>query len=341
MQGFPFKTHPSGWFQAGWSTELPPGGVSKLRLFGRDVVLYRTHSGVARLVDAHCPHLGAHLGFGEVVGECIRCPFHGWEFDPSGQNVKIPFSEHPKSNVALTQWTIEESHGVILVWHDAGGREPFYRWPGVPELDDAADHYPTQRHYAGVRRILPQQMFENGPDALHFCFVHGSGEPAEIVEWEEDFPFLHYVAELRFGVGKAPTWLTPDGEVTAVIRSQATIGLGVVRFHFDDMLVTQLVGMTPVDDDHSMAFSTTAGKRNPLHPDEPDARTVGMMKFQHAQIERDFSIWENQVYVERPPFAGAEERHFARFRRWVDRFYPETEAGATAHLSVIGGSGER
>ena len=61
MQGFPFETYPTGWFQVGWSAELSSGAISALKFFGRDVVLYRAANGEARLVDAHCPHLGAHL----------------------------------------------------------------------------------------------------------------------------------------------------------------------------------------------------------------------------------------------------------------------------------------
>jgi hypothetical protein len=219
-----------------------------------------------------------------------------------------------------------EQDGVILTWYDAAGREPFWQWPTVPELDGHPGYYPVERQPLGVKTVVPQQMFENGPDALHFCFVHGSGEPAEIVYWKEDYPFLHYEAELKLGAGKAPTWLTPNGPAVARIHSTATIGIGVVRFYLDDMQVTQLVCVTPVDRETSMCLSTTTGKRNPASPEVPDERTLGMMKFQHAQIARDFAIWEKQVYVDRPPFAGAEERYFASFRRWIREYYP-SQAG--------------
>ena len=47
------------------------------------------------IVDAYCPHLGANLGVGgRVHGNCIECPFHGWQFDgESGQCVKIPYAD--------------------------------------------------------------------------------------------------------------------------------------------------------------------------------------------------------------------------------------------------------
>jgi hypothetical protein len=273
-------------------------------------------------VDAHCPHLGAHLGYGAIVGDDIQCPFHGWQFDTAGKNTVIPFCDRPNSTVRLNHWTIAEQDGVILVWYDALRREPMWVWPSMPELADNDGYHPPTRHFAGIRKILPQQMFENGPDSIHFPFVHGAGQPAEITEWTEDYPFLHCVSELKFGVGKAPTWLTPNGPVVARIDTIAAMGMGMVRFSFEDIEMGQLVSITPVDSDHSMTFSTTVGKKDPSGG-PLNKRTVGMMEYQHAQIERDFSIWENQVYVLRPPFSGPEERYFARFRRFVRAYYPD------------------
>jgi cholesterol 7-dehydrogenase len=41
------------------------------------LVLFRTESGEAKVLDAYCPHMGADLGVGsKVVGDCIECPFH-------------------------------------------------------------------------------------------------------------------------------------------------------------------------------------------------------------------------------------------------------------------------
>ena len=68
---------PSSWFRIAQSQALPPGGVKPLHYFDRDFVLFRTHEGSIHLLDAFCPHLGAHLGHGGTVHrESIRCPYH-------------------------------------------------------------------------------------------------------------------------------------------------------------------------------------------------------------------------------------------------------------------------
>ena len=85
---------PTGWFQIGWTHEYRAGQVRPLKYFGKDLVAYRTGSGHLIVIEAYCPHFGAHLGYGgTVTGECIQCPFHGWTWGPDGHNVAIPYSE--------------------------------------------------------------------------------------------------------------------------------------------------------------------------------------------------------------------------------------------------------
>lgn len=62
---------------------------------GEQVAVFRAENGKAHVVDAYCPHLGANLAVGgRVLGNCIECPFHGWQFQGSdGKCVKIPYAE--------------------------------------------------------------------------------------------------------------------------------------------------------------------------------------------------------------------------------------------------------
>jgi phenylpropionate dioxygenase-like ring-hydroxylating dioxygenase large terminal subunit len=83
---YPFPPYPDGWFLISTSAELGAGQVRPLHYFGEDLVLYRDATGTAVLVDAYCPHMGAHLGYGGCVdGDGLRCPFHNWRFDASGR----------------------------------------------------------------------------------------------------------------------------------------------------------------------------------------------------------------------------------------------------------------
>ena len=76
-----FLSIPNGWFAVAWSKDLAVGEVQRIRYFDTELVLFRTRTGQVNVLDAYCPHLGAHLAEGgRVVGEAIQCPFHHWQY---------------------------------------------------------------------------------------------------------------------------------------------------------------------------------------------------------------------------------------------------------------------
>ncbi|MGH7634770.1 MAG: Rieske 2Fe-2S domain-containing protein, partial [Gemmatimonadaceae bacterium] len=58
---------PSGWYALSLSRDLQRGDVRPITFAGREIVLFRTAAGIAGALDAHCPHLGAHMGYGGTV----------------------------------------------------------------------------------------------------------------------------------------------------------------------------------------------------------------------------------------------------------------------------------
>jgi phenylpropionate dioxygenase-like ring-hydroxylating dioxygenase large terminal subunit len=79
------------WHPAALSEELEgPRPVRALRLLGQDLVLFRTSTGALALLDRDCPHRGADLAFGRLEEGGLRCAFHGWLFDASGQCQETP-----------------------------------------------------------------------------------------------------------------------------------------------------------------------------------------------------------------------------------------------------------
>jgi Rieske [2Fe-2S] domain len=62
MKDWPYEVYATGWYQVGYSAELAAGDVRPLMYFDQDLVLFRTEGGEAALLDAYCPHLGAHRG---------------------------------------------------------------------------------------------------------------------------------------------------------------------------------------------------------------------------------------------------------------------------------------
>src|SRR5207245_10009652 len=81
------------WLAIHRSEDLPKGHAKPIRIMGEDFTLYRGESGRAQVFDYRCPHRGALLHLGWVEGDDIRCLYHGWKFDCSGQCVEQPAAE--------------------------------------------------------------------------------------------------------------------------------------------------------------------------------------------------------------------------------------------------------
>src|SRR5688572_26972658 len=81
---------PEGWFWLSKSAALQKKALIPVTFWGQDLALYRGEDGIARAVEAYCPHMGAHLCDGKVEGASVRCPFHYWKFNESGACEEIP-----------------------------------------------------------------------------------------------------------------------------------------------------------------------------------------------------------------------------------------------------------
>ncbi len=117
-----------GWHLVLFSSELGVGEVKSLHYFGRELVAWRGESGKVAVLDAYCPHLGAHLGSdgGRIEGDTVACPFHGWRFDSEGHCVEIPYAQKipERARDALGAWPVKETNGFIAIWHDPEDNPP-------------------------------------------------------------------------------------------------------------------------------------------------------------------------------------------------------------------------
>jgi 3-ketosteroid 9alpha-monooxygenase subunit A len=321
---FPFPRYPNGWFQVAYSDELAPGAVVPVQYFGRELVLFRTEAGEAHVMDAHCPHMGAHLGHGgQVVGDCLRCPFHSWEFDGSGACLKVPYAEKIPPRARLRAWPVCERNGLIMIWHHADDTPPQFEVPLVEEFGS-----PEWTAYEKRRwkiRSHNQEMAENAVDCAHFFYVHGTAE-MPTARAEVNGHILHVLSQTKM--------TTPAGKVGGSVES-ISHGFGFATTRFRGIVETLLVAsVTPIDDEYvDTRFSFTIRKL----PHKDVTKTVGRAFI--AEIERqlgqDIPIWENKRYVT-PPLLCDGDGPIGLFRKWAKQFYgaeggqPSVVASATA-----------
>lgn len=325
----PVSRYPTGWFQVGWSDELAAGAVTPLHYFGRDIVLWRGESGVAHAADAHCLHLGGHLGVkGSVAGDDVVCPWHGWQWAPDGRNTHIPRSRLAcKEGLQLGTWHLREWYGAILLWHDLAGRDPIWEPEVAPPLESGEFHpfLPSMRVVHRIR-AHPQVVIENAADIFHVEFVHG-GQPAEPVRFEFDGNLFMVDLKLTLGSGKKTSWLTPEGAVQGVVVSRSW-GVGMTWLQFPEELLmpaVQFTNVTPVDETYSDYFFCMTTPRADDTSEAPSPTDQRIIDFQMKVIEQDFFTWENMQTLHHPNFSPEEAQNYSALRRWCRQFYPESE----------------
>jgi len=162
--------YPRGWFIVASASELSHEKPTPLYYFGRKMVGYRDSQGQAVIMDAVCPHMGAHLGHGGVIeGDTIKCPFHHWEFGLDGRCEQAFGAKRTPNGQILTYPTVEKN-GNIFIWVDQKSREPYW---SIPDLEETtSDEYIFVGYNETFIQSHPQEMFENLSDFLHFRTVH-------------------------------------------------------------------------------------------------------------------------------------------------------------------------
>ena len=322
----PFSWKPTGWFMIGWSAEFPSGEVRPLDYFGEELVAYRDDHGALHVLEAHCLHLGAHIGHGgKVVGDCVECPYHGWGWGPDGVNRYIPYEDRPNRSKQLRSWPVMEQYDCVFVWHHPHGEAPkwemhdIFRSFPLFATDPAAYYrpYPEMSRRAEREPVHPQVVAENGPDSVHFQRVHRASVTPVMLDYEV------VAQEWRFLTGW-PDARSDDPDTMALRIHSHLFGLGGAISVFEGSSNHRLIfAVTPVDGTCSNMFYSVWWPRRPgdeseAPPDDLRARIDDQFM---VTIWEDLEIWRYQKYVENPALAKQDARPYTSLRRWSKQFY--------------------
>lgn len=160
------------WIPALLAKELPENDCPPVRvkLLGERLIAFRDTKGRYGLIDEFCAHRGASLWFGRNEEEGLRCPYHGWKFDYTGQCVEVP-SEPEESGfcqkIKLKGYPLIKIGDVL--WTHMGDKE---NRPPEPEWEFAK--VPAEQTYTSKRwqECNWLQAMEGGIDSSHVSFLH-------------------------------------------------------------------------------------------------------------------------------------------------------------------------
>jgi len=185
------------------ANDLPAGHAKPIKIMSEEFTLYRGESGAPYVIAFRCAHRGAQLSAGWVEGDCIRCVYHGWKYEASGQCIEQPAEDAPFADkIRIRSYPTKEYLGLIFAYLGEGDA------PSVPRYH--------RFEAAGICDPLPSllwpcnyfQRLENAGDAAHLPFTHRDS---------------YFSANVRSGIPKISREETDWGLITyATFPSGAT-----------------------------------------------------------------------------------------------------------------------
>jgi len=233
-----------------------PIGVTRM---GEKLVFWRGEGGKVFCAYDRCPHRGVSLSLGKVLDDHLQCPFHGFEYNGSGDCVLIPANGRggriPKS-LRLKNYPTYEAHGFIWIWWGDSPPEDLDAPLFFDNLDDSFVYSSApdlwDAHYS--------RAIENQLDVIHLPFVHhntiGRGNETlvdgPVVRWEGDMKLYTYVFN-RQDDGRPPR---KPGEIR--LEESRSVHLELVMPNLWQNYISEnvrvLAAFAPVDEEHTILY---------------------------------------------------------------------------------------
>lgn len=318
-------TFPRGWLMVARSSDVA-GAPHAIHMLGRELVAYRGESGHVFVLDAYCPHMGAHLAADQtsgsaahrVEGDSIRCPYHSWRFGPDGKCDHIPYFDGAIPAAAkIRTYPVEERFGCVFAWHDPEEGAPDYHPPALPEWDDP-QWLAAEFDDLGTLDVHPQEILDNLVDTRHFGPIHGQ----KVAYFQSVFDG---VVGMQVSGGSHET-MTSEGGVLNVDAFYTGPGILVARYSGETDAV-QIICHTPKDDGVTQVWHSIVTRALDTPVSEADRTLHGLYHTNGlASFVQDFAIWRTKApafNILRVPTDGP----FPRLRTWYRQFYnPRSKA---------------
>ena len=156
------------------AAEITPANPKKrIRIMGEDLLVFRDGEGRIGCVEEFCKHRGASLYYGYVEDDGIRCCYHGWKYDCSGQCTEQPFepkASRLKDEIRLRSYPVQRLGGLLFAYMGPDpARAPLLpRWDVLVREDGKREIKMFPTHECNWLQIQ-----ENTADSTHTFFLHG------------------------------------------------------------------------------------------------------------------------------------------------------------------------
>ena len=158
--------NPDHWYPVAWSHEVKSGQTFAARFAGEPIVLVRPREGSIFALEDRCAHRQVPLSKGTVDGCTLRCVYHGWRYDASGDCVDVPYLGKGKRPNGVRRYPCFERDGLIFIWPGTGPAAA-----PLPQIGASADAAYKTRRFGKLVACHYTFMHENLMDMNH-QFLH-------------------------------------------------------------------------------------------------------------------------------------------------------------------------
>lgn len=158
------------WYLACLPEELKIQNPLKRKIVGRDIVIFINEKGETGILEDRCCHRNVSLSLGYIKGDCIKCSYHGWEYNIDGECVHIPSfpkDEQIPKTARVEKYHTQIKHKAIWVWL---GEEKLKDSTPIPPMTEMGE-YQRIYNYHYLNADL-QFVAESLIDAYHINHVH-------------------------------------------------------------------------------------------------------------------------------------------------------------------------
>ncbi len=161
---------PNQWYVILESNEIKKDRIIGVTRMGEKMAVWRNAKGELSVMSDKCPHRGVALSIGKLVGDCIQCPFHGFQYDTSGACRLVPANGRtakPPKALHVRSYPVREEHGFVYIWWG----EPRQTYPPVPWFESIGEnmvYFTLKDHWANHY----SRAIENQLDVVHLPFIH-------------------------------------------------------------------------------------------------------------------------------------------------------------------------
>lgn len=337
------------WYTPLISNEVKKGKIVPLTFMGEELIVFRNDEGKVIVMDGVCPHFGADLSKGDICDNMVRCPFHGFYFDSTGQCVKGDVVKDPSTleKITIGTWVAEECAGQIFIWHGPDRQNPTRPLP-VKDLNWDEWTTPVTSKRRTITNSNMCYLTENIIDMQHFDTVH-KWKLNELIDGPLVNDAGEFCTEIDVSIVLAAqsesAWARIIGKLikmkTNISFRVFSPGLAVATSNAGTKeapkrVARNMVCIYPINEkDVSIRVACSFQKKpndsalnrfiNKISVPTAYLGGVFTSKVAVSDFDGDLKVWNNRKYLTNPKYVK-EDGPMILFRKWYLRFWHEDYA---------------